>query len=65
MEQKRDPRQPGFDLPTDVPTENLPFNLRAKIISFQKGVPYHVAYGMMLEQEVREKAEERKESHSP
>lgn len=58
-------RQPGLDLPTKENSEKLPFSLKAKIISLQKGISYREAFGLMLEQEVKDKAEERKADRSP
>ena len=57
--------QPGLDLHTEEKSERLPFNLKAKIISIQKGIPYREAFGLMLEQEVKDKAKERQEDHAP
>jgi len=57
--------QPRLDLPTEEKSERLPFNLKAKIISIQKGIPYREAFGLMLDQEVRDKAKEREEDHAP
>ncbi|MFZ2201948.1 MAG: hypothetical protein WAV56_00975 [Microgenomates group bacterium] len=57
--------QPRLNLPVEEKTEKLPFSLKAKIIAFQKGIPYREAYGLMLDQEVRDRAEERKGDHAP
>jgi len=57
--------QPGLDLHTEDKSEKLPFNLKAKIISIQKGISYREAYGLMLDQEVEEKRQEREKGHAP
>ena len=62
MEQSR---QPGLDIQVDSKPDKLPFNLKAKILSIQKGITYREAFGMMLEQEVKSNAKEREEGHAP
>ncbi|MEK7524822.1 MAG: hypothetical protein AAB548_00425 [Patescibacteria group bacterium] len=62
MEQSR---QPELGLQTGEEQEKLPFSLKAKIISIQKGIPYREAFGLMLEEEVKDKAKERQEGHAP